>query len=83
MHHEMRLRFGQDMEVNLQNALSVMTPNIIREAQSGSQRELLSSLLGDEANSDGMSQADNSSFPLHPSIISIKLCFYLNIVCFC
>ena len=80
---KMRLCFGQDMEVNLQNALSVMTPNIIRAAQSGSQRELLSSLLGDEANSDGMSPADNSSFPLHPSITSIKLCFYLNIVCFC
>ena len=58
----MRLHFGQEMEENLQNALSVMTPNIIRAAQSGSQRELLSSLLGDEANSDGISPADNSFY---------------------
>ncbi|KAG5281162.1 hypothetical protein AALO_G00068090 [Alosa alosa] len=57
MHHEMRLRFGQDLEPTLQDALSVMTPNIIRVAQRGSQRGLLSSLLGTEDNTDDLQRS--------------------------
>ena len=53
----MRLHFGQDLELNLQDAVNVMTPNIIRVARSGSQRGLLSCLLGTEANKDGMLHA--------------------------
>ncbi|KAL1005711.1 hypothetical protein UPYG_G00062730 [Umbra pygmaea] len=52
MHHEMRLRFGQDLELNLQDALNMMTPNILRVARSGNQRGLLSTLLGTETNKD-------------------------------
>ncbi|KAJ8009434.1 hypothetical protein DPEC_G00088830 [Dallia pectoralis] len=52
MHHEMRLRFGQDLEINLQDALNVLTPNILRVARSVNQRDLLSSLLGTETNHD-------------------------------
>ncbi|XP_072557754.1 sterile alpha motif domain-containing protein 3-like isoform X2 [Paramormyrops kingsleyae] len=57
MHHEMRLRFGQDMELSLQNALSLLTSNIIRAAQHGSQKELLSSLLRTEANTDNLQKS--------------------------
>ena len=53
----MRLHFGQDLELNLQDAVNVMTPNIIKVARSGSQRGLLSCLLGTEANKDGMLHA--------------------------
>ena len=57
MHHEIRLRFGQDLALNLQDAVNVMTHNIIRVSRSGSQRDLLSRLLGTEANKDGMLHA--------------------------
>lgn len=70
------------MELSLQNALTVMTPNNIRAAQQGSQNELLSSLLRTEANTDGMPPADIFSFSLAPSIVSKKLRFYENIVSF-
>lgn len=52
MHYEMRLRFGQEMELNLQNALSTNAPNIIRAAQANT-KEQVTTLLA-EANTDGM-----------------------------
>lgn len=78
----MRLRFGQDMELNLQNALTTITPNIIRAAQQGNHKEQLTTWLT-EATTDGMAPADFfSSSPLTPSITSIKLWFYENKVSF-
>ncbi|KAG5268015.1 hypothetical protein AALO_G00207300 [Alosa alosa] len=39
MHHEMKLRFGLDLKLSLHNTLSILTPDVIRVADSGNQRE--------------------------------------------
>ncbi|KAG5286669.1 hypothetical protein AALO_G00017470 [Alosa alosa] len=55
MHHEMKLRFGLDLELSLHNTLSILTPNVIRGADSGSQRERLSSLR--DTNTDDLQKS--------------------------
>ncbi|KAG5264064.1 hypothetical protein AALO_G00271730 [Alosa alosa] len=55
MHHEMKLRFGLDLELSLHNTLSILTPDVIRVADSGSQRERLSSLR--DTNTDDLQKS--------------------------
>ncbi|KAG5282508.1 hypothetical protein AALO_G00056810 [Alosa alosa] len=51
----MKLRFGLDLELSLHNTLSILTPNVIRVADSGSQRERMSSLR--DTNTDDLQKS--------------------------
>ncbi|XP_060779795.1 sterile alpha motif domain-containing protein 3-like [Neoarius graeffei] len=57
LHYEMRLRFGQDMELNLQNALTTITANIIRAAQQGNHKEQLTTWLTEATTDDHLKSA--------------------------